>query len=93
MASEALKAVEAAPFLHEVPGPCKAGLVESFPEANGWKALQGLEHLNRRTRKRLWSSDKWVVHLFAGKRERKDLFHLEAHGYTILELDIERADP
>ena len=90
MASEALKAVEAAPFLHEVPGPCKAGLVESFPEANGWKALQGLEHLNRRTRKRLWSSDKWVVHLFAGKRERKDLFHLEAHGYTILELDIER---
>ncbi|CAE7266254.1 unnamed protein product [Symbiodinium sp. CCMP2456] len=42
------------------------------------------------TRKRLWSSDKWVVHLFAGEREKRELFHLEAHSYTILELDIER---
>ncbi|CAE7453194.1 TY5A [Symbiodinium sp. CCMP2592] len=90
MASEALKAVESAPFLQEVPRQCKAGLVEPFPEANGWSALKGLEHLNRRTRKRLWSSDKWLVHLFSGKKERKDLHHLEAHGYTILELDIER---
>ena len=90
MASEVLRSIEAAQFLQEVPEPCRAGLVESFPEANGWTALKGLEHLNRRTRKRLQSSDKWVVHLFAGKKEKKDLFHLEAHGYTILELDIER---
>ncbi|CAE7838902.1 RE2 [Symbiodinium sp. CCMP2592] len=90
MASEAWKAVESAPFFQEVPRQCKAGLVESFPEANGWRALQGLEHLNRRTRKRLWNSDKWLVHLFAGKKEKKDLHHLEAHGYMILELDIER---
>ncbi|CAE7486493.1 GIP [Symbiodinium sp. CCMP2592] len=90
MSSEALKAIESAPFLREVPAPCKAGLVETMPEDNGWRALRGLEHLNRRSRKRLWSSDKWVVHLFCGKKEKKDLHHLEAHGYTILELDIER---
>ena len=64
MSSEALKAVELAPFLQEVPRVCKSGLVEAFPETNGWQALRGLEHLNRRTRKRLWSSNQWVVHLF-----------------------------
>ncbi|CAE7231186.1 RE1, partial [Symbiodinium sp. CCMP2456] len=90
MASEALKAIESAPFLQEVPKPCKAGLVESFPEANGWESLKGLEHLNRRTRKRLWNSDKWLVHLFCGKQEKKDLQYLEGHGYAVLELDIER---
>ncbi|CAE7254018.1 unnamed protein product [Symbiodinium sp. CCMP2592] len=90
ISSEALKAVETAPFLREVPRPCKVGLAEPFPEANGWQALKGLEHLNRRTRKRLWSSDQWIVHLFAGKSEKRDLYHLEGHGYVVLELDLER---
>ena len=90
MSSEALKVVESAPFLQEVPRACKSGLVEAFPETNGWQALRGLEHLNRRTRKRLWSSNQWVVHLFSGKAEKRDLYYLEGHGYTVLELDIER---
>ncbi|CAE7630141.1 unnamed protein product [Symbiodinium sp. CCMP2592] len=90
LASEAMKAVEGAPFLQEVPRPCKAGLCDAFPEANGWQALKGLEHLNRRTRKKLWSSNQWVVHLFSGKKEKRDLYHLEGHGYAVLELDIER---
>ncbi|CAE7207787.1 unnamed protein product [Symbiodinium sp. CCMP2592] len=90
MSSQALKAVESAPFLQEVPRECKAGLVDAVPEANGWQALKGLEHLNRKTRKRLWASDKWLVHLYAGKADRREFRHLEGHGYTILELDIER---
>ncbi|CAE7623069.1 unnamed protein product [Symbiodinium sp. CCMP2592] len=90
ISSQALKAVESAPFLQEVPRECKAGLVDAVPEANGWQALKGLERLNRKTRKRLWTSNKWLVHLYAGQRERRDLQHLEGHGYTILELDIER---
>ena len=90
ISSEAVKAVDAAPFFQEVPQQCKTGLAEAFPEANGWQALRGLEHLNRRSRKRLWSSDQWIVHLFAGKKEKRDLHYLEGHGYVILELDIER---
>ncbi|OLP89946.1 hypothetical protein AK812_SmicGene28556 [Symbiodinium microadriaticum] len=90
ISTEALKAVEAAPFFRDIPRQCLAGLVEAVPELNGWEALKGLEHLNRRTRKRLWSSDKWLVHLFAGEREKKDWAHLERAGYTILELDITR---
>ena len=90
VASEALKAVESASFLQDVPKECKVALVEAFPEANGWQALRGLEHLNRKTRKRLWSSNQWIVHLFAGKAEKRDLHYLEGHGYVVLELDIER---
>ena len=48
-----------------------------MPEQNGWEALKGLEHLNRRTRKKLWSSDKMLVHMFAGEREKKELTFLE----------------
>ncbi|CAE7306950.1 unnamed protein product, partial [Symbiodinium microadriaticum] len=90
ISTEALKAVEAAPFFRDVPKQCLAGLAEAVPELNGWEALKSLEHLNRRTRKRLWSSDKWLVHLFAGEKEKKDWAHLERAGYTILELDITR---
>eukprot|EP00439_Symbiodinium_sp_Y106_P071582 s41_g12.t2 len=90
VSSQAFKSVELAPFFREIPQGCKAGLVEPLPEANGWESLRGLEHLNRRMRKRLWSSNNWIVHLYAGKRECRDLHYLEGHGYTILELDIER---
>ena len=31
-----------------------------------------------------------MVHLFSGKAEKRDLYYLEGHGYTVLELDIER---
>ncbi|OLQ02545.1 Transposon Ty2-OR2 Gag-Pol polyprotein [Symbiodinium microadriaticum] len=90
ISSEAMKAIDQAPFFSGVPRPCLAGLVEAFPESNGWEALKGLEHLNRRTRKKLWSSNKWIVHMFAGDREKRDLLYLEGHGYVILELDIAR---
>ncbi|OLP89218.1 hypothetical protein AK812_SmicGene29368 [Symbiodinium microadriaticum] len=85
IATEALKAIEAAPFLRDVPEPCKAGLVDAIPDMNGWEVLKGLKHLNRRTRKKLWCSDKWAVHLFAGEREKKEIWHLERHGYAVLE--------
>ena len=88
--SEAFKAVEAAPFLEGVPKQCVAGLFDAVPETNGWDILRGLKHLNRKARKRLWSSKSWVVHLFAGDRKKQELYHLEAHGHVVLELDIER---
>ena len=88
--SEAFKAVEAAPFLEGVPRQCVTGMFDAVPESNGWDILRGLKHLNRKARKRLWSSKSWVVHLFAGDRKKPELYHLEAHGHVVLELDIER---
>ena len=90
ISTEALKGISSAPFFRDVPQPCLDGLCEAIPEINGWEALKGLQHLNRRTRKRLWASDKWVVHLFAGERKKDEIYHLESHGYTVLELDISR---
>ncbi|CAE7218690.1 unnamed protein product [Symbiodinium sp. CCMP2456] len=90
LASQALAAADAAPFFQDVPKECLTGLVEAMPEANGWDSLKGLEHLNRRTRKKLWGSNKWVLHLFAGNKEKRDLYHLEKHGYAVLELGVER---
>ena len=88
--SEAWQAIETAPFFQDVPRPCLAGLVEAVPETNGWTVLRGLEHLNRRARKKLWVSNKWLVHLFSGERDKEELRHLEGHGYAVLELDISK---
>eukprot|EP00439_Symbiodinium_sp_Y106_P047434 s2867_g6.t1 len=90
ISSTALQALQAAPFFDGVPRPALQGLVEAVPCENGWEALKGLRHLNRRTRKRLWSSSQWVLHLFSGKRENKEIMFLERQGYTVLEIDIEK---
>ena len=89
-ASNALQAIGEAPFFQNVPLEAKQGLVEGYPEHNGWQALRGLHHLNRRSRRRLHESDKWIVHLFAGKESREEYKYLERHGYVVLELDLER---
>ena len=63
---DSMMAVQAAPFFRDVPQQALFGITEAVAEDNGWDALRGLTHLNRRTRKRLWGSRQWVVHLFAG---------------------------
>ncbi|CAE7228639.1 RE1, partial [Symbiodinium sp. CCMP2456] len=88
--SEALSAIQSAPFFQEVPQEALRGLSEADPISNGWDALRGLQHLNRRTRKKLWASKNWVVHLFAGKKQNEEVMFLERQGFAVLELDIER---
>ena len=66
------------------------GLSEADPISNGWDALKRLQSLNRRTRKRLWSSKQWVVHLFAGKAQNEEVMFLERQGFVVLEIDLER---
>ena len=88
--SEALKAIHKAPFLQELPPENYAGLSEAAPISNGWDALKGLRHLNRRTRKKLWSSHQWVVHLYSGKAPNEEVMFLERQGFVVLELDLER---
>ena len=79
-----------APFFDGVPQQALQGLVEAAPCTNGWDALKGLVHLNRRTRKRLWESSQWVLHLYAGKRPNDEILFLERQGFVVLELDIQR---
>ena len=87
---DSMMAVQSAPFFTEVPQQALYGISESIAEDNGWEALRGFTHLNRRTRKRLWSSHQWIVHLFAGKRQNEQVHLLEKQGFDVIELDIER---
>ena len=88
--TEALRALHNAPFLQELPPEAYSGLSEAAPISNGWDAMKGLKHLNRRTRKRFWSSRNWVVHLYAGKKVNEQVMFLERQGFDVLELDVER---
>ena len=88
---DSMTAVQSAPFFRDVPAPALYGISESLAaEDNGWDALRGLVHLNRRTRKRFWGSKQWVVHLFAGKKPNESIHFLEKQGFDVLELDLER---
>ncbi|CAE7421078.1 Eef1g [Symbiodinium sp. CCMP2592] len=90
LGSDAVKAIREAPFFEGVPPEALYGLAEAVPCSNGWDALKGLKHLNRRTRRRLWSSNQWVLHLYAGKTVNQEILFLERQGFTVLELDLER---
>ncbi|CAE7229842.1 RE1, partial [Symbiodinium sp. CCMP2456] len=90
LSTEALLAIDSAPFFEGVPRPALQGLVEAVPISNGWDALKGFSHLNRRKRKRLWESSQWVVHLYSGKHPNNELMFLERQGFVVLELDLER---
>ena len=83
-------AVQSAPVFRDVPQEALYGISEAIAEDNGWEALRGLIHLNRRTRERLWSSRQWVVHLFVGKGPNESIHFLERQGFDVLELDLER---
>ena len=88
--TEALLAIKGAPFFQDLPQEALYGLSEADPCSNGWEALKGLQHLNRRRRKALWSSRQWVVHLYSGKQENPEIMFLERQGFTVLEIDLER---
>ncbi|CAE7208296.1 GIP [Symbiodinium sp. CCMP2456] len=88
--AEAQFGIREAPFFDEVPKEALFGLSEADPISNGWEALKGLKHLNRRTRKKLWSSRNWVLHLYAGKQPNEEIQFLERQGFAVLELDVER---
>ncbi|CAE7671933.1 GIP, partial [Symbiodinium sp. CCMP2456] len=88
--SEALMAIHSASFFQDLPSESLYGLSEADPISNGWDALRGLQHLNRKTRKKLWSSKQWVAHLYAGKTPNEEVMFLERQGFAVLELDLER---
>ncbi|CAE7233153.1 RE1 [Symbiodinium natans] len=85
------KAVAAAPFLKDVPAEALYGLATNVDNESGWQILKKLTFLNRRQRRRLWSSKSWVVHLFAGKTKKEAFSWLNDGDRVLLELDIARS--
>ena len=81
-------ALQAAPFLADVPQSALQGLVEDVAQVSGWELLKGLMHVNRRRRRALLNAPEWIVHLYAGAPGPKPFSHLESKNVAVLELDI-----
>ena len=80
-----LRAVRDAPFFEDLPGECLTNLIPSAGLWSGWDIMKNIGFLSRPQRRRLVSSKRWVVHLFAGKEG-----HLDQGDTTVLELDLDR---
>ena len=84
------KAVAMAPFFKGMPEESLHGLHARVENENGWELLKKLTFLNRRQRRRLWASNGWVIHMFAGKKKKDVYSWLNEGDRALLELDIER---
>ena len=85
-----LRAVRDAPFLSDLPGECLRELIPSAGLWSGWDAMKNIGFLSRPQRRKLWSSGRWVVHLFSGEQGHWELFKLDSGDTTMLELDSAR---
>ncbi|CAE7616380.1 TY5A [Symbiodinium sp. CCMP2592] len=85
-----LRAVRDAPFLSDLPGECLHELVPAAGLWSGWDIMKNIGFLSRPQRRKLWSSKKWVVHLFAGDPGHWPIFKLDSGETTVLELDVAR---
>ena len=85
-----LRAVRDSPFFADLPGECLADLVPTAGLWSGWDIMKNIGFLSRPQRRKLWSSKKWVVHLFSGSVGHWELYKLDQNDTTVLELDVDR---
>ena len=85
-----LRAVRDAPFFEDIPGGCLEGLVPSAGLWSGWDIMKEVCFLSRAQCRRLLTSKRWVVHLFAGKEGHWEIMKLDQGDTTVIELDLAR---
>ncbi|OLP81592.1 hypothetical protein AK812_SmicGene37856 [Symbiodinium microadriaticum] len=85
-----LRAVRDAPFFEDIPGGCLEGLVPIAGLWSGWDILKEVCFLSRAQRRRLLTSKRWVVHLFAGREGHWEIMKLDQGDTTVIELDLAR---
>ena len=85
-----LRAVRDAPFFGDLPGECLSGLIPSAGLWSGWNIMKQIGFLSRPQRRKLWSSKRWIVHMFAGGKGHWEFFKLDQNGTSVLELDLDR---
>ena len=70
---DGLKAVLAAPFMHQVPMDVQLAVVTDLPkdDEEAWQWFKQ-SPLNRVRRRQLWQAPEWTVHLFSGEGVRND---------------------
>ena len=85
-----LRAVRDAPFFEDIPGECLSNLIPSAGLWSGWDILKQIGWLSRPQRRKVLTSKRWVVHLFAGKEGHWEFMKLDQGDTTVLELDLAR---
>ncbi|CAE7211830.1 RXLR161 [Symbiodinium sp. CCMP2456] len=85
-----LRAVRDAPFFADLPGECLSGMIPTAGLWSGWDTMKNLGYLNRAQKRKLLTSKRWIVHLFAGKEGHYEMFKLDQGDTAVIELDIER---
>ena len=83
------KAVLSSPYTKILPPEVQELLIEDFNEQDGMLYLKQLP-LTRRERRRLMSSNAWVVHLYSGESSTKDdpMKAVMHGGKVLLEVDV-----
>ena len=90
--ADALRAVLSQPYLHPLPEVVRVRLAEDVPSLDDDGARRVLKRLPlpRATRRVLFGSKRWVVHLCSGKVSQNDMIKWWCHEHKceILHLDI-----
>ena len=85
------KALRTCPFTQDLPVDVLEMMVEGFDPSKGWEYLKGLP-LSRKQRKRLMSSNSWVVHLYSGEVDNTSYSKESLKGdRVLLEIDIAKS--
>ncbi|CAE7690738.1 TY5A [Symbiodinium sp. KB8] len=85
-----LRAVRDAPYLEDLPGECLAHTIPTQGLWSGWDIMKEIGFLTRSQKRRLFTSKRWVVHLFAGKEGHWEIFKLDQGDTMVIELDVAR---
>ncbi|CAE6952631.1 Papst2 [Symbiodinium sp. CCMP2592] len=85
-----LRAIRDSPMLSELPGECVGGLVQENLMNDEWKVFKDIEYLSRPQRRRLWTSRRWIVHLYAGCPGHFQVYQLDEGDTVVVELDVQR---
>ncbi|CAE7413169.1 unnamed protein product [Symbiodinium sp. CCMP2592] len=85
-----LRVVRDAPFFADLPGECLSELIPSAGLWSGWNIMKQVGFLSRPQRRKLWSSKRWVVRVFAGTTGHWEFFKLDQNDTSVIELDVNR---
>ena len=85
-----LRAVRDAPFFRDVPGECLSNLVPLQGLWSGWDIMKQIGYFTRAQRRKILTSKRWVIHLFAGREGHWEVMKLDQGDTTVIELDLDR---
>ena len=85
-----LRAVRDAPFFRDLPGECLSNLIPMQGLWSGWEIMKQIGYFTRAQRRKILTSKRWIIHLFAGREGHWEIMKLDQGDTTVIELDVDR---